>query len=339
MQTKLENEARQKCTDISQKLYDHIHDHDTMTRLCAWTSDDIPARESDLQLIEHEAKEQIQAKIAKETRQWCENENLSDITRELAVRFREEYRLLEEQCQHIDNLVLDVGSGVMLDDVRESIEESRHIPLFAKKEQLALVLAAPLWIPLMVLAVTLAAPIMAMVTIRDKIKEKEMLKKYLKGKHGFMNNWALEIISEISKESISKRLEMTYLENFHHILEQLCNVVIPQQIQSDQELIRNLQQEERRSSAIRRQYHPLEVRCKHMAGKLLFVEMEYFYKDRILSTDIMKGKYIAGGSYSRVYQAEFNTHGKKKVVALKCMMEPLDYSVYYTQLTEVNTLM
>ncbi|XP_033759182.1 LOW QUALITY PROTEIN: uncharacterized protein LOC117341442 [Pecten maximus] len=338
---KLKDEAKENCDAVSNKLYAYIHDPETVNQLKQWDSRvDIPKRESDLSLIEHEAKEKILAKVGQQIKQWCEAEQPSNITVELAIRFKEEYRLLEEQCQEIDNVVQDASRSLEMDGVDEEVDEpSYRIPLFAGKEKLALVLTAPLWVPLMALALTLATPVMGVIAIKDNLNEKQIRKKYLDNKEAFMNKWADEVLSKITLKAISTKLEMTYLEKFHACLDQLCDIVIPQQIQSDRELIDNIQGEERRSSAIRRQYQPLERRCQVVTGKLLLVQMEYFYEDKIVNKNITKGTCLGKGSFARVYQAEVIIEDQPRQAALKCMTEPLEVADSYSQLTEVTTLL
>ncbi|XP_021351307.1 dual serine/threonine and tyrosine protein kinase-like [Mizuhopecten yessoensis] len=336
----LEDEAKRSCETVSEKLHAYIHDQETVKKLKQWDiNTDIPVRESDLALIEHEAKEKILAKVGREIKIWCENERLTDITSELANRFREEYCLIEEQCQDIDNLVQDVSSSVDLDDIDDKDEELSHrVPLFAGKEKLALVLTAPLWVPLMVLAFSVALPVMGVIAIKENFNEKQISKSYRQNKKAFMDEWADEVLSRFSLEAISSKLEMTYMDNFYKCLDRLCDVVIPRQIESDRELIVNIQKEERRSSAIRRQYHPLEKRCQCMTGKLLLVQMEYFYEDKIMNKNITKGDYLGKGSFATVYKAEVVIGDERKSAAVKCMTQPLEYSDSYSQLTEVTTL-
>ncbi|XP_060073560.1 uncharacterized protein LOC132553343 [Ylistrum balloti] len=337
---KLKDEAKQKCKAISKNLYAHIHNPETIRKLKMWDPQvDVPIRETDFGLIEHEAKEKILSKIGKEIKLWCERERLSEITDELAKRFREEYRMIEEQCQDIDMLVQSVRSSVDIVDVEEEVDEPSHrIPLFAGKEKLALVLTAPLWVPLMVLALSIAAPAMGVIAMKDAFKERQMYKDYLKSKGVFMNKWADEVLAKFTLETISSKLVTTYLENFYTCLEQLCDVVIPRQIQSDRELIDNIEGEARRSSAIRRQYQPLERRCQNITGKLLLTQMEYFYEGNVVNRNITKGDFLGKGSFATVYKADVLIGDEKKQAAVKCMTCPLEYSDSYSQLTEVTTL-
>ncbi|XP_069115407.1 uncharacterized protein [Argopecten irradians] len=337
---KLKNEAKERCETISKKLYAHMHSPDIVRKLKQWDARaDIPLRESDISLIEHEAKEKILIKIGKEIKQWCETENPSDIKSELTKQFRKEYSLLEEQCRDIDSVVQNTSERSLSVEVEEEEEGSHRIPLFAGKEKLALVLTAPLWVPLMVLALSLASPVMGVIAIKDNLKEKQMCKRYIQDKESFMNKWADEVLSKITLETISTKLQMTYLENFHACLDQLCDVMIPRLIQSDRELVENIQNEERRSSVIRRQYQPLEKRCQMITGKHLLVQMEYFYEDKIINKNVEKGDYLGRGSFANVYKAEVVIGGERKPAAVKCMTEPLDTPNSYSQLTEVTTLL
>ncbi|XP_021377788.1 uncharacterized protein LOC110465932 [Mizuhopecten yessoensis] len=124
----LKDEAKTRWAEVSEKLHAYIHDQETVEKLKEWDiHTEIPERESDFDLIEREAKEIILDKIGKEIKSWCENErSLSNIRNELANRFREEYRLLEGQCQDIDNLVQDVEGSIELDDVNVQETEPSH---------------------------------------------------------------------------------------------------------------------------------------------------------------------------------------------------------------------
>jgi len=203
-----------------------------------------------------------------------------------------------------------------------------------------LAITSPLWFPLMALAVTIAAPIAGVIAVKDIVQDKRQLKHYLCDKKGAADLIAKEVLEGFTEDAIFKRLESSFLDVFNRYLKQFCEHSIPQQIAADEQLVKHIQDDMRDSEEIRLYYRPLELKGKCIAGKVLYIMMEYFNCQMIPPENIVKGDVIGTGAFAHVYKATVKYEGhRNEAVAVKCFITPLEYSEYYSQWSEVETLM
>ncbi|KAJ8313590.1 hypothetical protein KUTeg_008151 [Tegillarca granosa] len=260
----------------------------------------------------------------------------------LAESFKDKCKLLQEQCDRIDNVIL--GAGQPFDilpevETKENTSIWNRDSLFTRQEKIAMAVFSPLFLPLVVAASIIALPVGIGVAIRDAVLDKKRVARYRENKIDHLNDWVDEVLSKFTADAIFDSLEKSYLSNFKDLLEYLCEKEIPQQIQVDTQLITHITNDIRESEKIRGVYQPLERSCKIIQGQFLFVQMEYFDKQKIEKKNVHKGEEIDSGCYSSVYLSEVLIKDKWEKAALKEMRQPLEDEQMYSQLTEVKNLL
>ena len=211
--------------------------------------------------------------------------------------------------------------------------------VFPIQEKLALVLFSPLWLPLVLGAGVIALPVALGLLIKDTVTEKQKLKHFKQNKLSHMLKWAEDVLENFSPDSIFQVLKSDYLKSFTEQLEDVCENIIPKQIQADEKLMSNIMSDMRDSDTIKNQYQPLEKRCKEITGQLLVLQMEHFEGYSIASEGIKVGDMLGRGMYSEVREATFVLRSGETVDgAIKQMKTALEKDDCYNQMTEVKHL-
>ena len=142
--------AEERCNEISIQLNEHLNSKETKGRIFLWSIPELPNGD-DMEVIEYKAKEMIIKRINQDIREWCNKENVNNITQELSDLFNRECKLIDAQCDEINKTLLDISMPLEehLLDFSEPNPTS-HDPLFTKHEKTVLAVTSPLWLPLVI---------------------------------------------------------------------------------------------------------------------------------------------------------------------------------------------
>jgi hypothetical protein len=288
-----------------------------------------------MEFIEYKAKEMIIERINEEIREWCNKENVNNITQELSDLFNRECKLIDVQYDEINKTLLDISmplDGNLLDPNPTSYDDDQ---VFTRRAKIVLAVSSPLWLPLAIGAGIIAVPIVfGMVALQSVTAV-----HYRSNKLKYIMDWRDMVLDTYSQTMIYKLMEDTYLSDFNKKVKFFCKNVIPRQITADEKLINNIKDDIRSSCEIREQYQPLKTSCKCMLGKLLLIDMEYFSGYRLSHNEIREGEQEIGkGNFSDVHATEILINGEWIKAAVKMLRKPLKNSQSYIQLTEVQNL-
>ena len=331
--------AEERCSEISIQLNEHLNSTETKGRIFLWSIPELP-NGADIEVIEYKAKEMIIKRINQEIREWCNIENVNNITQELSDLFNRECKLIDAQCDEINKTLLDIS--MPLEEHLHYFSEpnpTSHDPLFTKHEKIVLAVTSPLWLPLVIGAGLIALPFGVVVGVKDLVQQTKKMNDYNSNKLKYMMDWSDMVLDKYSKDTIYKLMEDTYLNDFNMKVKFVCENVIPRQIAADEKFINNIKDDIRSSCEIREQYQPLKTSCKCMLGKLLLIYMDYFSGYRLSHNKIRQGEQEIGkGNFSDVHATEILINGEWIKAAVKTLRKPLENIQSYIQLTEVQNL-
>jgi len=337
----VKEKAEERCSEISNQLDEHLNSKETKGRIFLWSIPELP-NGADIEVIEYKAKDMIIKRINEETREWCNKNDVNNITQELSDLFKRECKLIDAQCDEINKTLLDIR--MPLDEHLHDFSEpnpTSHDPLFTKHEKIVLAVTSPLWLPLVIGAGLIALPFGVVVGVKDLVQQTKKMNDYNSNKLKYMMDWSDMVLDKYSQNTIYKLMEDTYLNDFNMKVKFVCENVIPNQIAADEKFINNIKDEMRSSCEIREQYQPLEKSCKCMLGKLLLIYMDYFSGYKLSHNEIREGdrrQEIGKGNFSDVHAAEILINGEWIKAAVKTLRKPLDNIQSYIQLTEVQNL-
>jgi hypothetical protein len=302
--------------------------------------DELPD-DNDLDVIRYKAKQMILDKINSEVTAWCHENDIAETSSQLFDVFMEECKLIKENYTEIDFIIQGIqppiadGNVPQVAETSSDFDASKSTTIFPLQERIALVVFAPLWLPLAIGASVLALPVAVGMLIKDVFEEKKKIKNYRENKETFVLKWAEEELKAYDTDLVFSGLQQTYLRNFMSSITQVCDEIIPKQILADEQLIENIVKENRDSRTVRQEYSPIEKKCKEIIGELLYVKTAHLSdcQPRILK----ECKEIGSGSYSTVLLCEAEFGNKTRTCAVKKMPSNLRKDMYL-QLTEVENL-
>ncbi|KAK3108483.1 hypothetical protein FSP39_008913 [Pinctada imbricata] len=343
VKSKLTRSAELKCEDIAQRLHVHLNLETTKNRMFMWQEVAEIPEGSDLEVIKYRAKKLIVDSINMQIVEWCRREDIAMVTNDLFDLFKKECKLLEGNCQDLDRVIEGVMSplqGYLEGEETSSDSDLRFSnKVFPIQEKLALVLSAPLWLPLVISAGVIALPVAVGLIVKEALEEKKKLTHFKENKMSQMMRWAEEVLENFTQDFIFQVLKTDYLKSFCEQLEDVCENIIPKQIKADEQLMSNIIEDMRDSETIKKQYQPLEKQCRQVIGELLILKMEYFDGYSIPKEKIQVGNVLGRGNYSEVRTVDFvNNDGEMVSGAIKTMRTSLNRGDSYDQMTEVKHL-
>ena len=170
--------------------------------------------------------------------------------------------------------------------------------------------------------------------LKDAVLEKMTINRFRKDKMTHMLRWAEREIENCSNKELYKFFQEAYLQKFMTILEHVCDNMIPNKIESDRELIKNIVKETRDFEALKQEYMPIERNCKQIIGEILYAKLNY-----LTNQPCIKGVHgqLGRGSYSTVSLCDVQICDREMQCAVKKMTLPLSREMYM-QLTEVANM-
>lgn len=286
----------------------------------------------DLDIIRRKSIEKITDRVNDQILEWCEGYNITEQWTLLFDQFREECKLLEDNISEIDDIIQ--GRNPLENDEKfkgfaSDIDFPKLKLELSSIETFFLLVTSPVWFPVLAIG-------QFVFSLADVIEKKVQIKLYNENKTVYMNTLATEIMKKCDEEAIYNSLRMKFLQDFLSRKNQVCDVVIPNQIKADRELIENIVKEERDAETLIQEYTPIELQCKAIIGKLLYVKIKYFSENIpcILEEQALLGK----GSFAEVHQCKVDFGVTRKECAVK-RLSPKRLSDHYLQLSEAENMM
>jgi hypothetical protein len=99
-------------------------------------------------------------RINQEIREWCNIENVNNITQELSDLFNRECKLIDAQCDEINKTLLDMPlDGNLLDFSEPNPTSYDDEKVLIRRIKIVVAVSSPLWVPLAIGAGIIAVPI------------------------------------------------------------------------------------------------------------------------------------------------------------------------------------
>ncbi|KAL4236331.1 hypothetical protein ACF0H5_004718 [Mactra antiquata] len=335
--------ARTECERLAEQLYKHMQRDDIREQILTWDNDEISDIEADyLEVTKYRAEQRIMARIRAILKHWEEETGIVEtVSERLKKLFINECQLLGKGCMDI-NLLIEGQSGEWpdsLDNPDEKSENESEI-LFTKSEKLALVVTAPVWVPLVTVASLMFLPVGIGMFVNDTIKEKKQRSQFMKNKPSYMRDWAKKTIDIcFTEENIHAFVSTVYFGVFEHKIEQLCSDYIPKQIAAYRRMINDIVADIRSTSQILGEFQPLLHRLRMIIGKLRLYDLDHLNHEKIPFESLGKRIRIGEGNFSSVYKATWTDKNEKSMdVALKVFKKKISGANLLGQLEEVDCL-
>ena len=255
------------------------------------------------------------------------------LARSLLQHFQKRFRFVEGQLRDLQGAVTDDGM-----DVPESIPADEG---FTTAEKIVIGVTSPIWVPLTLVALVIGAPVVGVLAIKNKIEDRSRIKKYDGDKCAFMAETSADHLDDVTHESVLKLFVKDQLKEAKLCLKQI-ETRIPELIEADKMLCRQLGDEKRSQKEIKELYEPVMDEASDIRGHLAV-----FAFHEIRATDISSEELdwkedmlscLGCGAFAAVYQGKIRRQGEEQTVALNVCSEVLDSKNASLIMAEVELL-
>ena len=316
----LNNLLKARVKDAVHELSEYLNSRDIRVRFTSWNLDEVPKADSSWEVTKSNILKALESRLQETIEHWEEdNQVFSDARKSLLQHFQKRFKFVEGQLRDLQGAVTDDDL-----DVPESIPADED---FTIAEKVVIGVTSPIWVPLALVAVVIGAPVVGILAIKNKIEEKSKIKKYERDKCAFMAEASADYLDDVTDETVLKLFVKDQLKEAKLCLKQI-EARIPDLIEADKMLCRQLGDERRSQKEIKELYQPIISKASDIRGHLAVFALK-----EIGATDISSKELdwkedtlsrIGCGAFASVYQGKMRRQGKEQIVALKVCSEVLD---------------
>ena len=319
-----------------QKLGGYLKSQDVRARFTTWSLDEVPKAESSWEVTYSSITKAIENRLREIIEQWEEDHQVfSEARKSVLDHFQQRYNFVEVQLRNLEGVVTNDDL-----DVPERRAE-RTDGFFTAEKVIISVGLIPIWVPLALVALVISAPVIGILAIKDKVEDKSKVEKYKRDKCAFMAEASAVYLDKVINEKVLKSFVKDQLNEAKLCLKQI-QARIPELIEADKMLCRQLGEESRSQKEIKEVYQPIMDEASDIRGHLAV-----FAFNKIRAVDICSEELdwkedtscrIGSGAFAVVYQGKMKRKGKQQTVALKLCSEVLDVTNASLIMAEVDLL-
>jgi len=330
----LHNYLKDRVRGAVQKLSEYLKSDDVRNRFISWTLDEVPTAESSWEVTKTNITKALNNRLREIIEHWEEdNQVFSDARQSLLQHFQQKYNFVERQLRNLQGAVTDDDV-----DVPQSIPADEG---FTTAGKIALGVTSPIWVPLTLVALVIGAPVVGILSIKSKIEDRSRIKKYERDKCLFMAETAADYLDDVTNESVLKEFVKDQLKEAKLCLKQI-EARIPELIEGDKMLFRQLHNEGRSKEEIKELYQPIVDEASDVRGHLAVFALKEIRAIDISCNELdwkedMPSR-LGCGAFAAVYQGKIKKQGKEKTVALKVCSGVLDFKNANLIMAEVEHL-
>ena len=334
---KLRKDMKAYVNDAVKRLYEYLKSPDVRARFTSWTLDEVPKAEYSWEVTKSNIIKALRARLKEIVEQWEEDNQVFTNARESLVQhFQERYNFVEGQLRNLQ------GAATAEDhDIPESNPPPAAKPLFTTGEKVVIGVASPIWVPLSLVALVIGVPVVGILAIKNKIEDKNKIKKYEKDKCVFMAEASANYLDDVLNETVLRFFVKDQLKEAKLCLKQIESR-IPEIIKADELLFNQLRDETRSQKEIQDLYQPSVDDASCIRGHLAVFGLKEIRAVDISSDELDWKEDISPrlgcGEFATVYQGMLKRNGVEQTVALKVYNAVLDVTNANQIMTEVELL-
>ena len=330
----LHNYLKARVRGAVQKLGEYLKSDDVRNRFTTWTLDEVPKAESSWEVTKSNITKALNNRLREIVEHWEEDKQIfSDARQSLLRHFQQKYHFVEEQLRNLQGAVTDDDI-----DVPESMPADEGFTLAGK---VALGVTSPIWVPLTLVALVIGGPVVGILSIKSKIEDRSKIKKYERDKCLFMAETAADYLDDVTDESVLKKFVKDQLKEATLCLKQI-EARIPELIEGDKMLYKQLRDEGRSKEEIKELYQPIMAEASDIRGHLAVFALKEIHAIDISSKELDwkedTPSRLGCGAFATVYQGKMRRLGKEQTIALKVCSDVLDFKNASLIMSEVELL-
>ena len=315
----LRNLLKTHVKDAVHVLSEYLNSRDVRARFTSWTLDEVPKAESSWEVTKSNISKALESRLQEIIKQWEEdNQVFSDARNSLVEHFQERFKFVEGQLRDLQSVVIDDDL-----DVPESISADEG---FTIAEKVVIGVTSPIWIPLTLVALVIGAPVVGVLAIKKKIEDRGRIRKYERDRCAFMAETSADYLDDVTQEGVLKLFVKDQLKEAKLCLKQI-EARIPELIEADKMLCRQLGDEKRSQKEITELYQPIMAKASDIRGHLAVFAFKEIRAPDISNEELewredMHSR-LGCGAFATVYQGKIRRQREEQSVALKVCNEML----------------
>ncbi|XP_066024050.1 uncharacterized protein [Pocillopora verrucosa] len=320
LQSYLEKKTDHAVTTLSR----YLKSPEVMQQFSSWTLDDVPKAEESWELTQNYIQKALMRRLRETIEEWEEkNQVFSDARASLIQYFQERFSYVEGQLRTLEESVLagdavsSAGGPLALDD-------------FSVAEKVIIGVTSPIWVPVGLVVLVVSVPVIGAMAVKEKLENWNKTRQYNKDKCAFMAKASREYLKETAEGQHLKSFVMEQLKEAQVCLKQVLDR-IPQLIEADKMLCRQLRDDNRSKKEVEDFYKPLQEMSVLIRDEMALFGIKEVRKMDISCDDLewKDDALLGGGAFAAVYRGKLKIRGDDKPVdvAVKVWNDELEVTV------------
>ena len=318
------------------ELSEYLSSEVVKARLTSWTKDEVPAPENSWEVTANQIAKVLSKRLRELIQQWEEDKQVFAGARaSIEQHFQEHYNFMEGQLRDLQNAITVDITDISEDQLQLSQAN------FSLTEKVVIGVTSPIWAPLGLVALVIGVPVYGIMAMRSKLEDRRKMKKYKEDKCAFMREASAAYLENVREDKRLKPFVKEQMKEAKIFLKQI-EARLPELIEADKMLCKQLCDETRSQREITERYRPIMDEGCHLRGRLA----EFGFKEvraTDISADNLEWKEDASsrlgcGAFAVVYQGKMKTNKDHITVALKLYQRKLDVKNASPLMAEVEIL-
>ena len=332
----LQRHLKIRVSGAVQKLSEHLLSRDVRARFTSWTLDEVPEAEGSWKVTYSRITKALENRLRETIEHWEEDKQVfSDARKSLLDHFQQRYNFVEGQLRNLQGAVTN-----------DDLDVPEHAPLnegfqLTTAGKVVIGVTSPIWIPLTLVALVIGTPVVGILAIKSKAEDKSRIRRYEGDRCAFMAEASAVYLDKVTNESVLKLFVKDQLKEAKLCLKQI-GARIPDLIEADKMLCRQLGDESRSQKEIKKVYQPIKGEASDIRGHLAVFAFKEIRAVDICSEELDWKEELSGclgsGAFATVYQGKLRWNGKQQPVALKVCSKVLDVTNASLIMAEVDLL-
>ena len=325
-----------RVSGAEQKLSEYLKSSVVRARFTTWTLDEVPKAEGSWEVTYRRITKALENRLREIIEHWEEvNQVFSDARESLFHHFQQRYNFVEGQLRNLQGAVTNDDL-----DVPESAPPDEGFK-FTTAQKVVIGVTSPIWVPLTLAALVIGAPVVGIMAIKSKVENRSMIRKYEGDKCAFMAEASAAYLDKVTNESVIKLFVKDQVKEAKLCLKQI-EARIPELIEADKMLCRQLGDESRSQKEIKKVYEPIMDEASDIRGHLAVFALKEIRAIDICNEELdwkeEMSCCLGSGAFAIVYQGKMRWKGKQQPVALKVFSKVLDVTNATLIMAEVDLL-
>ena len=304
-------------------LSKYLKSSDVKKKFTSWTLDDIPNAEESWVMTKHYIQKALMKRLQDVIATWEEeNHVFSDARTSLLQYFEQKFNFVEEKLQNLE-------SSVIGDDAASPASVPLAPDNLSVAERVIIGVTSPIWVPVGLAAMVVGVPVVMIMAFIEKLEHWSEEREYKKDKFGFVATVSEKFLSEEAEEKNLRSYVGKQLEQSQICLRQIV-ARIPELIEADKMLCRQLIDEDRLQKKMEDFYKPLYQRSLRLRDNMAMFGIKEVGTMDIACEELEwnddSSSLLGSGAFASVYRGKLKTRIQARPVALKVWKDELNSS-------------